>query len=56
VGIPLPDAVRAASLTPARTLAVPGVGALAQGHRADVLVVDDDLRLQSVLRGGRWLR
>ena len=55
VGVPLQDAVRAASLTPARTLAVPGVGALEQGHRADVLVVDHDLRLQSVLRGGRWL-
>jgi N-acetylglucosamine-6-phosphate deacetylase len=55
-GIPLQDAVRAASLTPARTLAVPDVGALEPGRRADVLVVDDDLRLRSVMRAGQWLR
>jgi N-acetylglucosamine-6-phosphate deacetylase len=54
-GIPLQDAVRAASRTPARTLALPDVGALEVGRRADVLVVDDDLRLGSVLRAGQWL-
>jgi ornithine cyclodeaminase/alanine dehydrogenase-like protein (mu-crystallin family) len=41
LGVPLPDAVRAASTTPARALAFDGVGALAAGLRADVLVVDD---------------
>jgi len=54
-GVPLQDAVRAASQTPARTLALPDVGALEAGRRADVLVVDDDLRLGSVLRAGQWL-
>jgi N-acetylglucosamine-6-phosphate deacetylase len=54
-GVPLPDAVRAASRTPARTLGLPDVGALRAGLRADVLVVDDDLRLRSVLRAGHRL-
>ena len=54
-GVPLQDAVRAASQTPARTLALADVGALEAGRRADVLVVDDDLRLRSVLRAGQWL-
>ena len=40
---------------PARTLALADVGALEAGRRADVLVVDDDLRLGSVLRAGQWL-
>ena len=54
-GVPLRDAVRAASLTPARALGLPDVGALRAGLRADVLVVDDDLRLRSVLRAGHRL-
>jgi N-acetylglucosamine-6-phosphate deacetylase len=53
--VPLQDAVCAASQTPARTLALPDVGALEAGRRADVLVVDDDLRVGSVLRAGQWL-
>jgi N-acetylglucosamine-6-phosphate deacetylase len=54
-GVPLLDAVTAASLTPARTLDLAGVGALEPGHAADVVVVDDQLALQRVLRRGRWL-
>ena len=54
-GIALPDAVTAASATPARTLGLTGVGSLAAGQRADVVVVDDDLRLTRVMRRGRWL-
>ncbi len=55
LGVPLADAVRAASTTPARALALDGVGALAAGHRADVLVVDDALVAQRVMRRGTWL-
>ena len=55
LGVPLPDAVRAAPTTPARALALPAVGALAAGHWADVLVVDDGLALQCVMRRGTWL-
>jgi len=54
-GITLLDAVTAASLTPARTLGLAGVGTLEAGNQADVVVVDDALRLQRVLRRGRWL-
>jgi N-acetylglucosamine-6-phosphate deacetylase len=54
-GIPLLDVVTAASVTPAQALGLTGVGSLAAGHRADVVVVDDDLRLARVLRRGSWL-
>jgi len=54
-GIPLLDAVTAASVTPAQTLGLTGVGSLAAGQQADVVVVDDDLQLRRVLRRGSWL-
>jgi N-acetylglucosamine-6-phosphate deacetylase len=55
-GIPLLDAVTAATSTPSQALALPGVGALQAGHLADVVVVDDALALRAVLRRGRWLQ
>jgi N-acetylglucosamine-6-phosphate deacetylase len=54
-GIPLLDAVTAASVTPAQTLGLTGVGSLAAGQQADVVVVDDDLHLRRVMRRGSWL-
>ncbi|UJP41311.1 N-acetylglucosamine-6-phosphate deacetylase [Cellulomonas palmilytica] len=51
-GVPVVDAVRAASLTPASVLGLRDVGGLVAGLRADVLVVDGDLRPQLVLRAG----
>lgn len=55
-GLPLVDAVRAASLTPARVLGLDGErGALRSGQRADLLSVDDGLRPLEVLRAGRWV-
>ena len=54
-GIPLLDAVTAASSTPSQALALPGVGSLQPGYLADVVVVDDELSLQGVLRRGEWL-
>ena len=54
-GIPLLDAVTAASVTPAQTLGLTGIGSLAAGQRADVVVVDDGLRLTRVMRRGSWL-
>ncbi len=53
--IPLVDAVKAASTTPARALALPDVGSLSAGCSADVVVVDDQLAVQRVLRRGAWL-
>lgn len=55
LAVPLGDAVRAASATPARALALPRVGALAAGQQADVVVVDSHLTLHRVLRRGSWL-
>ena len=53
--VSLLDAVTAASSTPSRTLALAGVGGLQAGHLADVVVVNDALSLQAVLRRGVWL-
>ncbi len=54
-GVDLVDAVRAASHSPARVLGLADVGALEAGRRADVLLVDDDLGLQGVMRAGEWI-
>ncbi|MHB1472602.1 MAG: N-acetylglucosamine-6-phosphate deacetylase [Dermatophilaceae bacterium] len=54
-GIALLDAVTAASSTPSQTLGLAGIGGLQAGHLADIVVVDDDLRLDAVLRRGVWL-
>lgn len=54
-GVPLADAVRAASATPAEVLGRTDVGALAAGRRADVVVVGPDLRPRRVLKDGRWV-
>lgn len=56
-GIPLADAVMAASSTPARLMGLdrPGpnrVGAIAQGYRADVLVTTEELELVQAYRVG----
>ena len=42
-GIPLPDAVRAASATPARILGLTDRGSITAGHRADLLITDENL-------------
>ncbi|MDU0314667.1 amidohydrolase family protein [Phycicoccus sp. M110.8] len=55
LGLDLLDAVTAASRTPAAALSLEGVGSLAAGQRADLLVVDDALSLRRVLRRGSWL-
>ena len=55
-GVPLVDAVRAASHTPARVLGIAhDAGALLPGCAGDLVVVDDDLRPLRVMRRGRWL-
>ncbi|MFC9998365.1 N-acetylglucosamine-6-phosphate deacetylase [Nocardia sp. NPDC127526] len=54
-GVPLRDAVRAATLTPAATAGLADVGELRAGAYADLIVVDDELRLRRVLHRGRWV-
>jgi N-acetylglucosamine-6-phosphate deacetylase len=51
-GVPLADAVRAASWVPARVLGRDDIGGLLVGRRADVLVTDAGLRPLRVLHAG----
>jgi N-acetylglucosamine-6-phosphate deacetylase len=55
-GVPLPDAVTAATATPARLLGLEGeVGDVVPGRRADLLITDSDLLVRGVLRAGSWI-
>ena len=47
--------VAAASTTPAALLGLSDRGALAKGLRADLVVLDDDWRVNRVMRGGAWV-
>ncbi|HLR84566.1 MAG TPA: amidohydrolase family protein, partial [Nocardioidaceae bacterium] len=54
--IPLLDAVRAASIAPARAMGIDDAcGALLPGRYADVVVTDERLAPTSVMRRGTWL-
>jgi N-acetylglucosamine-6-phosphate deacetylase len=55
-GVPLVEAVRMATLTPARIAGVDGeVGSIAAGKRADLVVLDEALQVGAVyLDGRRW--
>ena len=53
-GVPLEEALRAATLNPARAAGLDAaVGSLAPGKRADVLVLDGDLQPVHIFIGGR---
>jgi N-acetylglucosamine-6-phosphate deacetylase len=54
-GTPVPAAVAAASRNPLALLGVTDRGRLAAGHRADLVELDDELRVLRVMRGGEWL-
>lgn len=55
-GVPLADAVRAASLTPARVIgAQDRIGSIEPGKRADLILVDAALELKAVVLRGRLL-
>lgn len=51
-GVALGDALHAASTAPADSLGLPAVGRIAPGATADLIVLDDDLRLRSVVLRG----
>lgn len=54
-GIDIVAAVRMAATTPAAAIGLAdSVGALAPGLRADLVELDDDLRVRRVMRAGRW--
>lgn len=56
-GVPLPYAVKATSLNPARALGIEKeVGSIEQGKRADLVVLDlHDLSLRTVVLGGKLI-
>lgn len=54
-GVPLPFAVAAASRNPLAMLEVTDRGRVAVGQRADLVELDDDLRVRRVMRAGAWL-
>jgi N-acetylglucosamine-6-phosphate deacetylase len=55
-GVSIPDASRMASATPARVLGMDHqIGSLLPGWRADLVVLDEDLRVVRVMRGGTWV-
>lgn len=55
-GLPIEDAVRMVATTPARAIGVAGeVGSLAPGLRADLVVLDEALRVERVMRAGSWV-
>lgn len=56
-GVDLQDALASATSVPASVLGLTDeVGALRRGLRADALIVDAELELVSVMRGGSWLK
>ncbi len=54
-GIPLADAVHAASTAPARAWGLDDVGVLEAGRRADLVVLDEHLEVARVMRAGVWV-
>jgi N-acetylglucosamine-6-phosphate deacetylase len=54
-GIPLPDAVAAASRNPLELLGITDRGRLAEGQRADLVELDEDLAVLRVMRAGSWV-
>lgn len=56
VGLPIEEASRAASGTPARAIGIAGrTGELRAGLDADLVVLDADLRVGAVMARGEWL-
>ncbi|WP_213454795.1 N-acetylglucosamine-6-phosphate deacetylase [Rhizomonospora bruguierae] len=53
-GLSIVAACRAAALVPARALGLTDRGAVAPGHRADLVLLNPDLTVARVMRDGRW--
>lgn len=53
-GVPLPDAVAAASRNPLALLGVSDRGRIAVGQRADLVELEPDLTVRRVMRAGSW--
>lgn len=56
VGVPLVEAIRMATLNPARAIREDAtIGSIAPGKRADIAIFDDDFSAWRVMIGGQWL-
>lgn len=54
MGIPKESAIKAATINPAKSIGVDGeVGSIEVCKRADILIADEDLRLETVIIGGK---
>ena len=53
-GVALPAAVAAASRNPLAVIGVTDRGRIAVGQRADLVELDDDLRVRRAMRAGTW--
>ena len=52
-GVPLPKALKAATINPAKSVGLDSeVGSLSVGKRADILVLEKDLKLKQIVFGG----
>ncbi len=54
-GVPLADAVAAASTNPLTLLGIADRGRIAPGQIADLVELDDGFRVRRVMRSGRWI-
>ena len=56
VGIPIVEAVRMVTLTPARIIGADlDCGSLEPGKRADLVIFDDAFNTRCVMLGGEWV-
>ncbi len=54
MGVPMEDAVRAATINPAVAVGLADeCGSLIEGRKADILIADKEFRLQEVIKGGK---
>ena len=57
MGIPLEDAIRAATENPARAIGIDDVyGKIAPGYRADIVLMDQSLEIQGIVCSGKVLK
>lgn len=55
-GVPLADAVHAATAAPAAAMGWPDRGRIAPGLRADLVGLDEELHVRGVMRAGSWVQ
>ncbi len=54
MGIPLEDAIRAATENPARAIGIDDVyGKIAPGYRADIVLIDQNMKIQRIINKGK---